>query len=153
MSLAPAVIRNAEEEIPILDLASYLAGRPGEADVFDARQRRRGDIHQRHHGAELRAQLRQRGKIARHADGLDELTHDLSLGVHRAAPQADAVAVEKAQRILLAHRRVRQLQRWMTHDRSFVSWCWSRVTRTTGRAVYSRPAMDRTDRRRAGTRR
>ena len=39
MSLAPAVIRNAEEQIPILDLASYLQGRSGALEQLAAELR------------------------------------------------------------------------------------------------------------------
>ena len=93
-----------------VDARRNLARRARNADVLDAGQRRRRLVHQRHHRAQLLAQLGQRRKVARHADGFDELPHDLGLGIHRAAPPADPVTVEQAQRVLLAQRGVRQLQ-------------------------------------------
>src|SRR5215510_3337156 len=70
-----------------------------------------GSSNERHHGAELLAQLGERWKIARDADRLDELAHDLRLGVHGASADPDVLALEEPERLRLAHGGVGELQR------------------------------------------
>src|SRR5438876_12281140 len=66
--------------------------RAGDLEVLDARERRRRLVHEADHRAELLAQLRQGWKVAGDADRLDELAHDLGLGIHRAAMVTDLAA-------------------------------------------------------------
>src|SRR5438132_2886999 len=102
-----------------VDARGNLARGPGNTNVLDTRQRRRGPVHQRHHHAELLAQLGQRRKEPRHADRFDEFADDLRLRIHRAAADPNAMTVEEAQRVFLAHRRMGHVQRRMrAHGRS-----------------------------------